>query len=158
MSKPENQKPAMEKFYFTYGTDSRYPFQGGWTLIYADNLLAAQQIFKAYHPNRPGCDCLNCADFYTAERFEKSEAFKTGNLGARCHEILFMRTPEAEAFAAMLMRKAMCEACDADLCAFEDKGICKFPMVYGKPAVYDDHYGCRGFVEKPDTCRPAEEI
>lgn len=230
MDKPKNNKPAMEKFYFTYGTDSRYPFQGGWTLICADNLLAAQQIFKAYHPNRDGCDCLNCADFYTEEQFRETEAFKTGNFGARCHEIIGSRLPETgemetlasrdvklqelweqfddvpvnletecieepflnfpagthrqeilawfdqrhstgiayllygdghdstEDLTKLAYRKVLCAECDCEECAFQSERFCRFPLVYGKPADYDDHYGCRGFVEKPDTCRPAEEI
>ena len=34
----------MEKFYFTYGTDSGYPFRGGWSLIIAPNIKAAAQM------------------------------------------------------------------------------------------------------------------
>ncbi len=77
----------MKKFYFTYGTDRGYPFRGGWTLIIAPNISAAIQIFKAYHPNRDGSDCLNCADYYT-ESFEVGESYKTGNFGGYCHEII----------------------------------------------------------------------
>ena len=78
----------MEKFYFTYGTDSGYPFRGGWTLILAPGAKAAVQIFRAYHPNRVGSDCLNCADYYRGDRFEQSESYKTGNFGGYCHEII----------------------------------------------------------------------
>lgn len=83
----------MEKFYFTYGTDSEYPFRGGWTLIIAPNIKAAAQIFKAYHPNRNDSECLNRADYYRADYyradyFEQSESYKTGNFGGYCHEII----------------------------------------------------------------------
>lgn len=78
----------MEKFYFTYGTDSGYPFRGGWTLIIAPDIKAAAQIFKAYHPNRDDSECLNCADYYRADYFEQSESYKTGNFGGYCHEII----------------------------------------------------------------------
>ena len=76
----------MEKFYFTYGTDRGYPFRGGWTIINAPNIEAAIKMFQAIHPSRPGSNCLNCADYYTAEKFEKTDCFKTGNFGEYCHE------------------------------------------------------------------------
>lgn len=92
----DTQKPALAKFYFTYGTSSDYPFQGGWTLIYAPDMKAAQQIFKAYHPNREGVEsCLNCADFYTEEQFIIA-GFRSGNRGAFCHEVICPRMPETE--------------------------------------------------------------
>lgn len=84
----EKNNEAMEKFYFTYGTSPAFPFQGGWTLIYATDLRAAQRVFKAHHPDRDGCGILNCADYYGAEWFEDSEEFRNGNLGVKCHEIL----------------------------------------------------------------------
>lgn len=77
-----------EKFYFTYGTDSAYPFRGGWTLIIAPDAETAVQIFKAFHPNRDGSSCINCADCYRGERFDRLEMAKTGNFGAYCHEII----------------------------------------------------------------------
>ncbi len=85
---PQTTAEAGERFYFTYGSDSGYPFRGGWTLVIAPNLNAAIQIFKAHHPNRPGSGCLNCADYYRAEYFENSESYKDGNLGGGCHEII----------------------------------------------------------------------
>lgn len=78
----------MQKFYFTYGTDRGYPFRGGWTLIEAPDLNTAIQIFRAFHPDRQGSGCLNCADYYRGDRFEQSESFKNGNFGEYCHEII----------------------------------------------------------------------
>lgn len=77
----------MEKFYFTYGTDSGYPFRGGWTLIIAPDEKTATQIFRAFHPDR-WSGCLNCSDYYRADRFEQSDMYKTGNFGAYCHETI----------------------------------------------------------------------
>lgn len=79
---------SLKKYYFTYGTDPEYPFRGGWTLIYAPDINSAAQIFKANHPNERDSSILNCADYYTAKEFEKSESYKTGNFGAYCHEII----------------------------------------------------------------------
>ena len=78
----------MERFYFTYGTSRDFPFRGGWTMIIAPNIKAAALIFKAYHPNPNDDEILNCADYYKAEYFEKSESFMTGNFGGYWHEII----------------------------------------------------------------------
>ena len=77
----------MNKFYFTYGTDEGYPFEGGWTMVIAPDEAAAVQVFRIYHPNREGSDFVNCACIY-GETFEQSESYKTGNFGGYCHEII----------------------------------------------------------------------
>lgn len=73
----------MPKYYYTYGTDPAYPFQGGWTEIEAPDRSAADQAFIALHPYRNRA--LNCADIYWEEDFMKS-ALINGNFGAYCHE------------------------------------------------------------------------
>lgn len=78
----------MKKFYFTYGTDPGYPFRGGWTLIIAPDKKTAVEIFRAFHPDRSGSGCVNCAEYYQSERFEQTECYKSGNFGAYCHEII----------------------------------------------------------------------
>lgn len=109
MNKTADPTPAMKKFYFTYGTDLKYPFQGGWSLIYAPDLRSAQQIFKAVHPNREGSDCLNCADYYTAEQFMQTDAFREGNRGAKCHEVICPRPPETDGMETLEERDAKLE-------------------------------------------------
>lgn len=75
------------KFYFTYGTDSGYPFQRGWTEVRAKDFNDAVRAFRAYHMDRsPGV--LNCADYYTEDEFAKSGMMETGNFGAFCHEVI----------------------------------------------------------------------
>lgn len=76
----------MAKFYFTYGSDERFPFQYGWTEIEAPNVETACDIFQAVHPNRPGSSCLNCADYYSEAAFEKTEMARSGNGHRFCHE------------------------------------------------------------------------
>lgn len=81
----------MAKFYFTYGNDPEYPFQGGWTVIEARNLKIATGVFKALHPLKDNrhdrvFEVLNCAEFYTEERFNKTKMPINGNRGAFCHE------------------------------------------------------------------------
>ena len=57
----------MNRYYFTFGTDERYPFQLGYLIIEARDRHAAREIFKAYFPNRKGSDLLNCASVYSEE-------------------------------------------------------------------------------------------
>lgn len=76
----------MEKFYFTFGSDEAYPYQGGWVEILAEDREQAKKIFKAEYPNRPGSACLNYAFDYTEERFLKS-GMVNGNRGAKCHAV-----------------------------------------------------------------------
>lgn len=78
----------MSKFCFTYGTNPAFPFQGGWTEIEAPDMSAAQNIFRAFHPDyREGI--LNCAFYYTEKAFKETEMYQSeDNLGAGCHEYI----------------------------------------------------------------------
>lgn len=58
----------MKTFYFTFGSDERYPFQNGWVEIDAPNLITAQSIFRCYWPDRTE-GILNYAFHYTKEEF-----------------------------------------------------------------------------------------
>ena len=60
----------MERFYFTFGTDPAYPFGiNDYVEVEAENLEQAIHLFQAVHPNRPGSSCVNCAFWYSEERF-----------------------------------------------------------------------------------------
>ena len=74
----------MSKFYYTYGTDPRYPCQGGWTEIEALDRPGADKLFQMHHPDRtPGI--LNCADIYNEDEFRRT-GMDEDNFGACCHE------------------------------------------------------------------------
>lgn len=75
----------MPRFYFTYGTDERYPFQGGWTEIEAPDLHSACQMFRIYHPDKTE-GLLNCASFYSEEQFNSSDMPVKGNFDKFCVE------------------------------------------------------------------------
>ena len=78
----------MAKFYFTYGSDPRFPFQDGWTEVEAPSFVLACAAFRNFHPDRdPEVLCLNCADVYTEEDFQNNTLmyFQT-NYKDRCHE------------------------------------------------------------------------
>ena len=74
----------MEDFYFTYGSDERYPFYGGWTRITAPSIGVAINRFIKLHPNRNGC--LNCAHYYTEKEFNATSIPTKGNFRAFEHE------------------------------------------------------------------------
>ena len=77
----------MPKFYFTYGSDERFPFQYGWTEIEAPSKAMACAAFREYHPDRdPEVHCLNCSDVYTEEEFQETMLWLQVNYKDRCHE------------------------------------------------------------------------
>lgn len=77
-----------QRFYFTFGTDRRFPFCGGWVEILAKDMQAAQKIFEQHYPSRPGSDLLNCAFCYTEDDFKKTLMYRQDNWGRRCWEVL----------------------------------------------------------------------
>lgn len=85
--------PKMETFYFTYGTDKNFPFQGGWTEVHAADRNQAVALFRREHPDRsPGL--VNCSSIYTEKQFQDKvlPLYKDGDAFWRvCHECI---TPE----------------------------------------------------------------
>lgn len=72
------------KVFYTYGSDKKYPFYGGWVEVEADNMKQAHALYRAAYPDRePGI--LNCADYYTEEQFNRTDMSEVGNRGAFCH-------------------------------------------------------------------------
>lgn len=77
----------MEKYYFTYGTSDSYPYNGGWTEVYADDKKQAIALFRAVHPDvKEGI--INCASIYTENAFLDTEMSDDANFGERCHEAI----------------------------------------------------------------------
>lgn len=86
----------MKSFFFTYGTDEGFPFQGGWTRVDAPDRIAAERVFQAIHPNRGRDNLLNCCSVYDKESFEATEMCRKGNLGRRCHEVITLQVTPVE--------------------------------------------------------------
>lgn len=62
----------MAKFYFTFGSDTKYPYGiGEYILIEAPNIYTAQRAFQAVHPNRPGSDCYNYSFEYNETEWKE---------------------------------------------------------------------------------------
>lgn len=85
----------MSRFYFTYGNCIRFPFRGGWTVVEAENIDQAENLFRAAHPDRnPGV--LNCAGVYTEENFKRTKMFEQGsNYGAGVREFIRLAVDRA---------------------------------------------------------------
>lgn len=86
-------KMSLRKYYFTFGTDNRYPYIGGWVLVYATDIKHAANLFREKYPDRDNYGCLNCADYYSEKEFKMKE---TGNLGAYCHDVIIPDGAEAD--------------------------------------------------------------
>ena len=67
------------KFFFTYGTDPEFPYQGGWTEISADNFMTALRVFQLFHPNRSGSTAYNFAFAYNETNWKNTRMFKENN-------------------------------------------------------------------------------
>lgn len=59
------------KFYFTFGSDSGFPYQNTYLVVIADCKGEAMTKFQKKYPNRHK-DCLNCAFVYNEEQWSRS--------------------------------------------------------------------------------------
>ena len=60
----------MSKVYFTFGSDERYPFgREDFVEVEAETFAVACEVFRAYHPSRPGSILINAAGIYTESEF-----------------------------------------------------------------------------------------
>lgn len=86
----ESSHEEVHKYYFTFGSNEHYPYQGGWVEIVAPDQNCAISIFKALYPNPIDGheDILNCCSIYHEKQFKTLKMYTNGNLGARCHEII----------------------------------------------------------------------
>lgn len=74
----------MPRWFFTFGSDPLYPFQGGWVEIEAPTLTQAIKVFQAYWPDRtPGL--VNCAFMYSEEDFSETDMYKGKFPNEYCH-------------------------------------------------------------------------
>lgn len=72
------------KFYYTFGTNEKQPYCGGWVEVIANSIALADKVYSEKFPDiRPGV--LNCAGRYTEQEFQKTGFKEKGNLGAFCH-------------------------------------------------------------------------
>ena len=65
----------MQKYYFTFGTDPKFPYQRGWVEVEAHDKNQACNIFRAYFPDRTK-NIINCAFVYSENEWKKTKMGK----------------------------------------------------------------------------------
>lgn len=84
----------MKTYYFTYGWDTRFPFNGGWTRVIAPGLAEAKKAFRAKHPDKIK-GIVNCAFMYSDLEWQTTPMFHTGtNRGVGEHEVIVAKIEE----------------------------------------------------------------
>lgn len=108
----------MARFYFTYGGNEVFPFQGGWTEVEAEDRHKACAAFRAYHPDITE-GILNCSDVYTQEDFMET-GMAEDNLGACCHEYISLKQAEKEfSYFEVLKERLLMDCYMVNDCAVE---------------------------------------
>lgn len=80
------KRTGYRKWFYTYGSNSHFPFQSGWTEVFATDGKQASKAFRGVHPDvTPGC--LNCSFVYSQDEFPMSMASE-GNFGSWAQETL----------------------------------------------------------------------
>ncbi len=81
----EDKCPKDELFFFTFGSDEKFPYQGGYLIVRAKDRKEAFDLFREKHPDR-SANCLNCAFCYTA--YDWAKLLQGGMRMGQCHEVI----------------------------------------------------------------------
>ena len=77
----------MNKYFFTFGDDPRFPFPDGWVEVESPERELAIRAFKTFHPDRDGTGVVNCADFYSESEFRLlNHSANLNTWHGKCHE------------------------------------------------------------------------
>lgn len=76
----------MNKYYYTFGSDPKFPYQFGWVEVHAASWDEAHTKFRVRFPDRHE-NCLNCAFFYGEKRWTEMNPEQTWN-GWKCFEVI----------------------------------------------------------------------
>lgn len=69
----EERNDRMKTYYFTFGSDKRFPYQNGYMTIEAESRDQAIAMFRSVHPDREkDSDTYNASDCYSIEDWEQS--------------------------------------------------------------------------------------
>lgn len=123
----------MNAYYYTFGSDMRFPYQGGWVQVFAETSEKADAIFRKYFPDRhPGI--LNCAAIYAQENFPKSMLIN-GNLGKYCHKVLGSAEGKKTNWLELITERLKNQAKDSFWC--DDNGQIMVPTESAANAIAD---------------------
>ena len=57
------------RYFFTFGSSDKFPFNNGYLIVKAENIRQAVSLFRAYFPDRTD-GVVNCSDYYTETCWE----------------------------------------------------------------------------------------
>jgi len=77
---------GLQCFYYTFGSDEKFPYRNGWVIVLARDWQDAHQKFSARLPDRRE-NTLNCAFFYDAEKWRTMDQENNWH-GWKCHAII----------------------------------------------------------------------
>jgi len=78
----------MNRYFYTFGSDPKFPYQNGWVEIHADSLDEADKKFRTRFPDRPGHEgIMNFSFSYNEKRWGEMDPEHTWT-GYRCYEVI----------------------------------------------------------------------
>ncbi len=76
----------MKTFFYTFGSNEKFPYQNGWVEVLATDWNEAHEKFRARFPDRHP-NCLNCAFYYDEEQWHRIDPEHTWH-GYRCYQVI----------------------------------------------------------------------
>lgn len=76
----------MKTFFYTFGSNEKFPYQNGWVEVHATDWNEAHEKFRARFPDRHP-NCLNCAFYYDEEQWHRIDPEHTWH-GYRCYQVI----------------------------------------------------------------------
>lgn len=67
-------------YYFTFGTNEKFPYQNGYVKVRASNRSEAVEKFNAKYPPIDKSGLVNCAFIYNQEEFDKANLNVKANI------------------------------------------------------------------------------
>lgn len=75
----------MNKYYFTFGSHSFFPYQNGYVIVKADTLSKAIEKFRSRFPDRH-LNTVNCSFWYTEEEWRNTAM--SSDKRYKCYEVI----------------------------------------------------------------------
>ena len=57
------------RYFFTFGSSDKFPFNNGYLIVKAENIRQAVSLFRVYFPDKTD-GVINCSDYYTETDWE----------------------------------------------------------------------------------------
>ena len=78
----------MNRYFYTFGSDPKFPYQNGWVAVKATSREEADRKFRARFPDRPGHEgVMNYSFCYSEARWAEMDPEHTWH-GWKCFEVI----------------------------------------------------------------------